>query len=241
MQYWITPSRFNKFEKIALPALAILTVLFFIIGVYYALYNSPTDYQQGEFVRIMYVHVPAAWLSMGAYISISVSALSYLIWRNPLSAIFMKCAIPIGSVFCTICLITGMLWARPIWGVYWAWDARLTSVLLLLFIYMGLYILYNAFEDEEKAARATAVLALIGLVNIPIIRMSVKWWNTLHQPASVMRLQKPALAPDILTPLMLMFVFYIFLFLTLLILSSKAEILKRKNQRNLLHANKFSS
>ncbi len=238
MQFWITPTRFNKFEKIALPIFSVLTFIFLIVGSYFALVKSPADYQQGEFVRIMYVHVPAAWLSMGIYLSISFSSASFLIWKNPLSGIFLKCSIPIGATFCLICLITGMLWGKPIWGVYWVWDARLTSVLVLLFVYIGLYILYNAFEDEEKAARATSVMALIGLVNLPIIRMSVKWWNTLHQPASVMRLDKPALSPEIMQPLILMSVFFLLLFLTLLTLSSKTEILRRKNQRNLLQAAK---
>lgn len=238
MQFWITPTRFNKFEKVALPVFAFITLLLGALGLYLSLISSPADYQQGEFVRIMYVHVPAAWLSMGVYLSISISSASFLIWKNPLSGIFLKCSIPIGAVFCTICLITGMLWGKPIWGVYWVWDARLTSVLILLFVYIGLYILYNAFEDEEKAARSTAVLALVGLVNIPIIRMSVKWWNTLHQPASVMRLDKPALSPEILQPLIVMGLFFLFLFLTLLIVKAKTEILRRKNQRNLLQGSK---
>jgi heme exporter protein C len=238
MQYIITPNRFNKFEKVALPVFAVLTFISFIIGIYFALIKSPADYQQGESVRMMYVHVPAAWLSLGIYLGIALSAASYLIWKNPLSGIFMKAEIPIGAVFSLICLITGALWGRPVWGVYWVWDARLTSMLILFFLYVGLYILYNSFEDEEKAARATSVLALIGLVNLPIIRFSVKWWNTLHQPASVMRLDRPAMAPEILTPLMLMFVFFLLLFLTMLILSAKTEILKRKNQRIFLQQTK---
>ena len=231
MQYWITPSRFNKFSEFALPTFSVITFVLFAVGVYFSLYASPADYQQGESVRIMYVHVPCAWLAMGVYLSISISAASFLIWKNPLSGIFLKCSIPIGATFSLICLITGALWGRPVWGVYWVWDARLTSMLILLFIYIGLYILYNAFEDEEKAARSTSILALIGLVNLPIIRFSVKWFNTLHQPASVMRLDKPALDNSIMLPLMLMFVFFLFLFLTLLITSAKTEILKRKNQR----------
>ncbi len=235
MQHWITPSRFNRFFKIAAPLFGALTIIAFIPGIYFALVASPADYQQGEAVRIMYVHVPAAWLSMGIYLSISFSALSFLVWKNPLSAIFMKSMIPIGATFCLICLITGAIWGKPIWGVYWAWDARLTSVLILLFVYAGLYILYNSFTDNEKAARAVAVLALIGAVNLPVIRFSVKWWNTLHQPASIMRLDKPALAPEMLTPLAAMSAFYLCLFISLFLLAAKTEILRRKNQRNLLH------
>lgn len=231
MQYWITPNRFNKFSKFAIPAFAIVTSLLFAVGLYFSLIASPADYQQGEAVRIMYIHVPSAWLSMGAYISISVSAISFLVWKNPLSALFMKCAIPIGAVFSVICLVTGAIWGRPIWGVYWVWDARLTSMLILFFIYIGLYILYKSFDSEEKASKATAVLALIGLVNIPIIRFSVVWWNTLHQPASVMRLDKPAMATEMLIPLLIMGFAFLFLFLTLLIVSVKTEILKKKTIR----------
>jgi heme exporter protein C len=234
MQYIITPARFNKFSKPAITAFSVLTFILFIAGLYISLYSSPPDYQQGEAVRIMYVHVPSAWLAMGVYLSLSISSASFLIWKNPLSGIFLKCSIPIGAVFTLICLITGAIWAKPIWGVYWTWDARLTSMLILLFIYIGLYILYNAFEDPEKAGRATSILALIGLVNLPVIRFSVKWWNTLHQPASVMRLDTPALDNSILFPLLVMSGFFLSLFLTLLVISVKTEILKRKNQRIIL-------
>jgi heme exporter protein C len=232
MQYWITPNRFNKFSKTAIPVFAVATAILFLVGLYFSLIISPADYQQGEAVRIMYIHVPSAWLSMGVYISISVSAISFLVWKNPLSALFMKSAIPIGAVFAMICLVTGAIWGRPIWGVYWVWDARLTSMLILFFIYIGLYILYKSFDSEEKAGKATAVLALIGLVNIPIIRFSVVWWNTLHQPASVMRLDKPAMATEMLVPLIIMGFAFLFLFLTLLIVSVKTEILKKKAIRN---------
>ncbi len=231
MQYLITLSRFNKFSKIALPVFVTLSLVFCAIGSYVALISSPVDYQQGEYVRIMYVHVPSAWMSLSIYLSISLSAASYLIWKNPLSAIFLKCSIPIGTVFSAICLITGALWGRPVWGVFWAWDARLTAMLILFFIYIGLYILYHAFENDDKAARATSVLALIGLVNLPIIRFSVIWFNTLHQPASVMKLSAPSIAPQLMLPLMLMFAFFIFLFLSLLIIATKAELIRRKNRR----------
>jgi len=231
MQYLITPQSFNKYSRLLLPIFSAAACIFFLAGIYFALIASPPDYQQGETVRIMYVHVPSAWLSLGVYLSLTLSAASYLIWRNPLSGIFLKCSIPIGAIFCLICLITGALWGRPIWGVYWAWDARLTSMLVLFFLYLGLYILYMSYEDEEKASRATAVLAIIGVVNLPVIRFSVKWWNTLHQPASVMRLDKPALSPEMLVPLLVMFAFFLFLFLSLLLLSVKTEILKRKNRR----------
>jgi heme exporter protein C len=234
MQYWITPNRFNKFSKFAIPVFSIATAILFFCGIYFSLVASPKDYQQGEAVRIMYVHVPSAWLSMGIYISASVSALSYLVWKNPLSALLMKSAIPIGAVFSMICLVTGAIWGRPIWGVYWVWDARLTSMLILFFIYIGIYILYKSFDSEEKASKATAVMVLIGLVNIPIIRFSVIWWNTLHQPASVMRLDKPAIATEMLIPLLIMGLAFLLLFLTLLIVSVKTEILKKKLQRNLL-------
>jgi heme exporter protein C len=231
MKYFITPTRFNKFYDKTIYFFSITTILLTALGLYYSLIASPSDYQQGEMVRVMYVHVPSAWLSMGIYLSISASALSFLVWKNPLSGLFLKCAIPIGAIFCLICLLTGAIWGKPIWGVYWAWDARLTSVLLLFFIYIGLYVLYNAFENEEKAMKATSVLALICLVNIPIIRFSVKWWNTLHQPASVMRLDKPAISSEILTPLLIMAFAFLMLYITLLIVKVKTEIVKNKNIR----------
>lgn len=231
IQQFITITRFNKVAKILLPLSIIASILLLGWGVYSALIGSPIDYQQGEYVRIMYIHVPSAWLSLGIYFSIFMSAISFLAWRNPMSVIFIRSLIPIGALFCLICLITGMIWGKPIWGVYWVWDARLTSVLVLFFLYMGLYILSNSFENEEKELKATAVLAIIGAVNLPIIRFSVKWWNTLHQPASIMRLDKPALHPDIMQPLLIMTGFFLSFTLMIFILRVKTIILEKKNLR----------
>ena len=231
MQYLITLSGFNKFSDKALKPLAFLSAIFLLIGLYYSLILSPPDYQQGEAVRIMYIHVPSAWLSLGTYFGLTLSSISFLIWRNPLSAIFVKAMIPIGAVFCLICLLTGAIWGKPIWGVFWVWDARLTSVLILFFMYIGLLLLFNAFDSEERAMRSVAILAIIGSINLPIIRFSVKWWNTLHQPASIMRMDKPALHQDMLIPLILMSLAFLLIFATTLILSAKTEINKKKAKR----------
>lgn len=231
LQQFITVSRFNKATKYLLPISVIASALLFVLGIYYSLFNSPADYQQGEYVRIMYIHVPSAWLSLSIYFAIFMSAISFLVWRNPISGIFIKSLIPIGSIFCLICLITGMLWGKPIWGTYWVWDARLTSVLILFFLYMGLYILGNSYDNEEKSLKAISTLAIIGAVNLPIIRFSVKWWNTLHQPASIMRMDKPAIHPDILTPLLIMTFFFIFFTLMCFILNTRTKITEKKLNR----------
>lgn len=231
IQQFITVGRFNRVANFVLPVSVLLCVIFLAVGLNSALISSPEDYQQGDYVRIMYVHVPAAWLSMGIYFAIFMSSVSFLIWRNPMSGIFIRSLIPLGSIFCLICLVTGMLWGKPIWGTYWVWDARLTSVLILFFLYMGLYILSSSFENEEKGLKAVAVLAIIGAVNLPIIRFSVKWWNTLHQPASIMRLDKPALHPDMMEPLLLMTGFFVFFCIAIFIIDVKTKIIQKKSLR----------
>ena len=233
MQHLITASKFNKWSSKLLPFFLTSMLITFIAGIYLALIASPQDYQQGETVRIMYVHVPAAWLTLSIYFIIALSSASYLIWRNPLSAIFIKSLLPIGISFCFICLVTGMLWGKPIWGVYWAWDARLTAVLILFIMYAGLIMVLKSIENEQRALKTTAIIAIIGAVNLPIIRFSVKWWNTLHQPASVMRFDSPAIHNDILIPLIVMFLFFLFFFLSVFLYNAKTEILKKKNQRKL--------
>lgn len=225
---FITVSNFKKIsDKVFLP-LIFLTLSSLIIGIYYSLIVSPADYQQGELVRIMYIHVPAAWFSMSIYLLCALSGISFLVWKNPLSAIFLRSLIPIGTTFCAICLFTGAIWGRPSWGVYWAWDARLTSVLLLLFLYLGLHILYNSYDDQERAAKATSILAIVGIINLPIIKFSVEWWNTLHQPASVTKFARPELHPDILVPLLLMTSFYLLFFVTIFITKVRTELNRKK-------------
>jgi heme exporter protein C len=218
------PARFSRIATRVLPWSAAATIAVFIIGIYYALFASPADFQQGETVRIMYVHVPSAWISMACYTFIAVMSAVALIWKHPLADIAARSAAPLGVGFTLIVLITGSLWGKPTWGTWWVWDARLTSVLVLFFLYLGHIALTNAFDNPQRGARAAAVLALVGLVNIPIIKFSVDWWNTLHQPASVTRLAAPAIDPAILTPLLLMALAFTLYFITMLLIRMRADL-----------------
>ena len=221
------PTRFLALANRVLPWLAAATVIVFAYGLYRVAY-APDDYQQGATVKIMFLHVPSAWLSMMGWGLMTVSALGTLVWRHPLADVSVKAAAPIGAAFTFICLLTGSLWGRPMWGTYWVWDARLTSVLVLFLLYLGVLALYWTAEDPNRAARAAAILALVGAVNIPIIKFSVDWWNTLHQPASVVRMDGPAIDPSILVPLLLMAVAFTLLFFTLHIAAMRNEILRRR-------------
>jgi len=227
------PTRFLSIVDAVVPFLAGLTVLLLGIGLYLSFFVAPPDYQQGETVKIMFIHVPSAWLAMFGYMLIAVASLGTLIWRHPLADVAAKTAAPIGATFTFIALVTGSLWGKPMWGTYWVWDARLTSFLLLLFIYLGYMALWNAMEDETRAARATAILALVGAVNIPIIKFSVEWWNTLHQGESIV---SGKLAPVFLAPLLLMMAGYGLLFVTLWMIRIRTAILERR-ARTLMQAN----
>ena len=224
------PARFQRLAQAVQPWCAGGTVIAFAIGLYLALLGSPPDYQQGETVRIMYVHVPAAWMALGAYTTMALASAIALIWRHRLGDLIAQAAAPIGAGFTVIALATGMLWGQPMWGTFWVWDARLTSVLVLLFLYLGYIALVNAFDDPERGARAGAILALVGWINVPIVKFSVDWWNTLHQPASISRFAKPALHPTILTPLLVMAAAYTLLFATLLLLLVRAAIVEHRLQ-----------
>ena len=190
-----------RFSDRLIAPLIVLTPLSFLWGLYLAFFNSPPDYQQGETVRIMYVHVPSAWLALSIYIMIGLASIAGLTWRHPLAHMAARAASPLGMMFTILALISGSLWGRPMWGTYWVWDARLTSFLLLFFLYAGHSALLHAFEDKNRGERMAALLALIGLINIPIIKFSVDWWNTLHQPASLLRSDGPAIDPVFLWPL----------------------------------------
>jgi heme exporter protein C len=203
------------------------TVLAFVIGVS-QVYLAPDDYQQGATVKIMFIHVPAAWLGIFAWIVMSAAALGTLVWRHPLADVAAKAAAPIGAAFTLMCLVTGSLWGRPMWGTYWVWDARLTSVLVLFLMYLGVIALWRTIDDPVQAARAAAVLTLVGAINIPIIKFSVDWWNTLHQPASVFRLGGTTIHPAILVPLIVMAVAFTLLFLTLHLAAMRNEIMRRR-------------
>lgn len=221
------PTRFLALANRVLPWLAAATAIVFAYGLYRVAY-APDDYQQGATVKIMFLHVPSAWLAMMGWGLMTVAALGTLVWRHPLADVAVKAAAPIGAAFTFICLITGSLWGRPMWGTYWVWDARLTSVLVLFLLYLGMLALYWTADDPNRAARAAAILALVGAVNIPIIKFSVDWWNTLHQPASVVRMDGPAIDPTILVPLLVMALAFTLLFFTLHIAAMRNEILRRR-------------
>jgi heme exporter protein C len=222
-----SPSKFLSLTARLLPYLAIGTVVLFLIGLYLSA-TAPDDYQQGATVKIMFIHVPNAWLSMLVWAVMSASALGTLVWRHPLADVAAKAAAPIGAGFTFLALVTGSLWGRPMWGTYWEWDARLTSVLILFLMYLGLMALWRAVEDPSRAARAAAVLTLVGALNLPIIKFSVDWWNTLHQPASVFRMGGPTLDRAFLIPLLVMAVAFTLLFVTLLMAAMRNEILRRR-------------
>ena len=222
------PSRFLSLAEQLLAWFAMATGAAFAIGLYQALWVAPEDYQQGETVRIMFIHVPAAWLGMLCWTLMSVSALGTLVWRHPLADVALKTAAPLGAAFTFVCLVTGSLWGRPMWGTYWVWDARLTSVLVLFLMYLGLMAIWGTIEDPSRAGRAAAILTLVGAVNLPIIKFSVDWWNTLHQPASVIRMGGPTIDPSILVPLLWMALAFTLLFVTLHAAAMRNEILRRR-------------
>ena len=228
MHSFANPTRILRLNKAIQPWAAGLCVLTFALGLYFALFASPSDYQQSEAVRIMYVHVPAAWMAMICYTALALASASALIWRHIVANIVAKATAPIGTAFTLLALGTGSLWGKPIWGTWWVWDARLTSVLILFFLYLGYMVIHDAFDDVSRGARAASILAVVGAINIPIIKFSVNWWNTLHQPASVVKLDGPAVHSSMMTPLLLMAVAYIAFYVWMLTLRIKAEINIRK-------------
>ena len=230
MLKYANPAAFIALSAKLLPWLVAATVATLVIGLTGA-FLAPPDYQQGETVRIMYLHVPSAWLSMFIYLVMTSAALGTLVWRHPLADVAQKAAAPLGAGFTLVCLATGSLWGRPEWGTYWVWDARLTSELVLFLIYLGLIALWGTIEEPGRAARATAILTIVGVVNIPIIKFSVDWWNTLHQPASVFRLGGPTIAFSMLWPLLVMALAFTLLFLTLHILAMRNELMRRRLRR----------
>ncbi|WP_337267804.1 heme ABC transporter permease [Oryzifoliimicrobium ureilyticus] len=221
------PTRFLALAARALPWMAFVTAVLFIVGLTLS-FTTEADYQQGETVRIMYLHVPSAWLSMMCYTVMSVSAVGTLVWRHPLADVSAKSAAPLGAAFTFIALVTGSLWGKPMWGTWWVWDARLTSVFILFLMYLGLIALNRALDDPSRAARLSAILILVGFINIPIIKFSVDWWNTLHQSASVIRLDGPAIDPEFLRPLFVMAAAFTMLFFTLHVAAMRNEIWRRR-------------
>jgi heme exporter protein C len=222
------PTRFLAFVAAVLPWLAGLGTLLLGIGLYLTFFVAPADYQQGETVRIMYIHVPAAWLAMGCYTLMAISSIGTLVWRHPLADVSARAAAPLGAAFTLLCLVTGSLWGKPMWGTWWVWDARLTSVLVLFLMYCGVIALWNAIEDPARAGRSVAVLTLVGFVNIPIVKFSVDWWNTLHQPASIMRLGGSTIHGSMLWPLLVMITAFTVIFVALHLAFMRNEILRRR-------------
>jgi heme exporter protein C len=228
MQQFANPTRFLKLANAALPFVWAITVILFAIGLYGALITSPADYQQGETVRIMFVHVPAAWLAMFVYSVMALASAIAIIFRHPLADVAAKTAAPIGAVFCFLALATGSLWGKPMWGAWWVWDARLTSMFVLMLLYIGYIAIWQAIEEPGRAALVARIVALVGFINIPVIKFSVDWWNSLHQPASVFKMGGPSIDPSMLWPLLVMGLAYTFLFLALHLMSMRSELAARK-------------
>ena len=228
MHRFANPARFMRLSSLLLPWVAWITAGLIAVGLYLTFFVAPPDYQQGETVRIMFVHVPAAWMAMFVYTFMAVASAVALIWKHPLADIAGRAAAPIGATFTFIALVSGSLWGKPMWGTWWVWDARLTSMLILFFLYLGYMALADAFDDPARGAKAAAILALVGFVNVPIIKFSVDWWNTLHQPASVIKLDGPAIHPSMLAPLLVMAVGFTTYFAVVLMLRMRSEITARK-------------
>lgn len=203
-------------------------VILFVAGLYGAMFYAPPDYQQGESFRIIYVHVPSAWMSMFIYMVMAVAGGAGLIWKTKVSDAIARGSAPLGASFTFLALATGSLWGKPMWGTWWVWDARLTSELILLFLYLGYIALQSAIDDRRTAARAGAVLALVGVVNIPIIHYSVEWWNTLHQGPTVSKLDTPSIHIDMLIPLLIMAIAFNLYYAAMVLIRARAEIIEQE-------------
>ena len=222
----VSPKYFYNLAVLLTPWFSWLTILLMIAGLYGGLVFAPADYQQGESFRIIYVHVPSAWMSLFIYVVMATAGGVGLIWHIKIADVVAKSCAPVGASFTFLALATGSLWGKPMWGTWWVWDARLTSELILLFLYLGYMALQSAFEDRRVAARASAILALVGLVNIPIIHYSVEWWSTLHQGATVSKMDAPSIHIDMLIPLLIMALAFKAYFVTIVLLRSRTEILE---------------
>lgn len=226
---YFSPRFFLNIADKILPFLVVIFLSCFGYGLYLALFNSPPDYQQGEAVRIMYIHVPSAWMSLAIYSFMAIFAIAGFVWKNPLSFMMMTSSFGIGAIFTLITLVTGSLWGKPIWGAWWVWDARLTSVLILFFFYISAIILYKSFDNIERAEKAAAILILVGFINVPIVKFSVDIWNSLHQPASILRKGGASIHHSMLLPLFLIFVSFLCYYVIFMLISLKNSIIIRKN------------
>ena len=235
---WLAnPNRFSRLTgNLQLP-LIILSTTMILLAIYYGLFDSPEDYQQGDAVRIMYVHVPSAWLASFLFFSLAISCIFYLVWKHPLADLISNAIAPIGAIFSVLTLVTGSLWGKPMWGTWWVWDARLTSMLILFFFYLGYMLLSNAFERKIDGSKSASVLAIIGLINLPIIKFSVDWWHTLHQPSSILRMDGPSIDKEMLLPLTLMMVGFSLFSIYLIITNVKTMLLEKKCEALILKLN----
>ena len=229
MKFFINPSKFNQLTDIIIKPVFYLSIVTLAVGLIFALYLSPNDYQQGSTVRIMYVHVPSAWLALLTFAIMTIYSIIALAFKIPFGFIINSAVAPIGAIFTLICLVTGSLWGKPMWGTWWVWDARLTSVAILFIIYLIIIIINFSFENRDIREKIVAVFVIIGSINLPIIKFSVDWWNTLHQPASISKLSSPSIDPSMLRPLLIMTVAFMLIGLLIALIRIKSEILSRKN------------
>ena len=235
---WLAnPNRFNRITEKIQPYILLIAITTLISGLYFGLFDSPKDYQQGDAVRIMYVHVPSAWLASFLYFSLAISCVFYLVWKHPLADLVSSSIAPIGALFSALTLVTGSLWGKPMWGTWWVWDARLTSMLVLFFFYLGYILLSNSFERKIDGSKTASVLAIVGLINLPIVKFSVDWWHTLHQPASIIKIGGPSIDDKMLLPLILMIFALSFFSLYMIILNVKTKLIEKKCEALLLKSN----
>jgi len=226
--YLANPTRFRAITAVIFPVAVAVTVAALLSGLYLAFLASPADYQQGETVRIMYIHVPAAWMALLAYLAMAVAAIFYLVWRHPLADIGARAMAVPGASFALITLLTGSFWGRPMWGTWWVWDARLTSMLILFFLYLGYIALADGFERPERGSKPASLLLVVGVINLPIIKFSVDWWNTLHQGSSVLRFGGPSIDPAMLLPLLVMALAMLGWFISVSILRMNTLLAQRR-------------
>ena len=235
---WLAnPNRFKRITNRLEPFLIVISFILITLGLYFGLFDSHKDYQQGDAVRIMYVHVPSDWLASLLFLSLAISCVFYLAWKHPLADIISSSIAPIGAMFSLLTLITGSLWGKPMWGTWWVWDARLTSMLVLFFFYLGYILLSNAFERKIDGSKSASVLAIIGVINLPIIKFSVDWWHTLHQPSSILRFEGPSIDNQMLLPLILMITGFSVFSLYIITINVKTKLIEKKCEALLLKSN----
>ena len=227
MRFLINSKKFEVFSNFLFKPLITLSILFLFIGLIFAFLLSPDDYQQGSTVRIMYIHVPSAWLALMTYLVMTIYSIIALAFRMPFGFIVNTAVAPIGAIFTLVCIISGSLWGKPMWGTWWVWDARLTSVAVLFFVYLIIIFINFSFENIKVREKIAAIFVIVGSINLPIVKFSVDWWNTLHQPATISKLSKPSIDPSMMTPLIIMTIAFIFIGLSIAIIRIKNEIMAR--------------